>query len=130
MHFSLYFRVKHFSDLYVTCGPLHNSYADVQSSGVTGGAGRRVPPPPTFFTGKFLLTHRENRGKETRENGGEKKEREGGKLKMEGGTAQRTFFFFFFFAVHFSKPLKFVWGVPKWKISTGKKHISCRENSG
>ena len=43
--------------------------------------------PLTFFTGKFFLTYRENRGKEKRENGEEKKEnceRESGKLKMEG----------------------------------------------
>ena len=29
--------------------------------------------------------------------------------------------FFFFFAFRFSKPLKFVLGLPKWKFSTGKK---------
>ena len=43
--------------------------------------------PPKFFTWKFLLSYRENRGKEKREIGGKKKEncgREGGKLKMEG----------------------------------------------
>ena len=30
-------------------------------------------------------------------------------------------FIYLFIAFHFLKPLKFVWGVPKWKISTGKK---------
>ena len=30
---------------------------------------------------------------------------------------------FFFFAFHFSKPLKFFLGVPKWEFSTGKKHF-------
>ena len=52
------------------------------SSGITGG-GCRVPPDLMFFTRKFLLTYRGNRGKEKRENGKEKKEnceREGGKL--------------------------------------------------
>ena len=40
------------------------------------------------FTGKFLVTYREKRGKEKQENGEEKKKnrgREGGKFKMEGG---------------------------------------------
>ena len=37
---------------------------------------------------------------------------------------------FCFFVSHFLKPLKFVWGVPKCKISTGKKHISRRGKSG
>ena len=32
---------------------------------------------------------------------------------------------FFFFAFHFSKPLKFVLGLPKWKFSTGKKHFTA-----
>ena len=34
---------------------------------------------------------------------------------------ERTFFFFFFFAFHFSKPVKFVLGLPKWKCSILKK---------
>ena len=34
------------------------------------------------------------------------------------------------FAFYFLKPLKFVWDVPKWKIATGKKHISRREKIG
>ena len=50
------------------------------------GQGGRVPHETS--TGKFLLTYREKRGKEKRENGADKKKnqkREGGKLKMEGG---------------------------------------------
>ena len=44
-----------------------------------------------------------------------------------------SFFFFFlfifcFFAFHFSKPLKFVLGLPKWKFSTGKKHFTLGKN--
>ena len=31
------------------------------------------------------------------------------------------FFFFFFFAFHFSKRLRFVLGLPKWKFSIGEK---------
>ena len=40
------------------------------------------------------------------------------KLQNEEGT------FFFFFAFHFSKPQKFVSGLPKWEFSTGKKHFT------
>ena len=29
-------------------------------------------------------------------------------------------FIYLFFARHFLKPLKFVWGVPKWKFLRGK----------
>ena len=36
---------------------------------------------------------------------------------------ERTFFFFFFF-FHFSKPLKLVLGLPKWKLPTGIKHFT------
>ena len=96
--------------------------------------------PLTFFTGKFLLTCRENRGKEKKGKG------ENRKLKMEGESMKLSmklrrgplfsfsfsflFFSFLFFFFHFLKPLKFVWGVPKWKISTGgKKHISSQEKS-
>ena len=71
--------------------------------------------PPTLLTGKFLLTYREKRGKEKRENGEEKKEnqkREGGKVTKWG---EDHFFF------HFSKPPKFVWGLPKQEFSTGEK---------
>ena len=38
--------------------------------------------------------------------------------------------FFFFFAFHFSKPLKFVLGLPKWKFSTRKKHFMLGKKSG
>ena len=29
----------------------------------------------------------------------------------------------FVFCLHFWKPLKFGWGLPKWKLSTGKRSI-------
>ena len=40
------------------------------------------------------------------------------------------FFLFCFFADHFLKPLKFVWGLPKWKLLLGKKSILHQEKSG
>ena len=76
----------------------------------------------TFFTGKFLLTYREKRDKKGKIRGKEGKfERE--EVKISRGPFF-FFFFFFFFACHFFKPLKFVWGLPKWAVFTGKKHIS------
>ena len=44
-----------------------------------------------------------------------------------------SFFFFFFcfvFVFHFSKPLKFVLGLPKWEFSTGKKYFMLGKKSG
>ena len=54
------------------------------------------------------------------------------KIGMEGGNhvwkwAEDPFFPFSF---HFLKPLKFVCGLRKWIILTGKKHISRREKIG
>ena len=94
------------------------------ASGITGKGGGRVFPL-MFFTENFLLTYRENRSKEKSENGKEKKI-----VKVEGnwngsGRSMKVSkgpFFFFFFAVHFLKPL-FVWLVPNWEISIGKRHI-------
>ena len=87
--------------------------------------------PQRLLTGKFLLTYQEKRGKKKRgrvENGEEKKEIVKGKVgnwkwkeKMRRGP---LLFFFFFFALHFSKPLKFVLGLPKWKFSTRKQHFT------
>ena len=90
-----------------------SKFWNIGSSGVTDG-------------GKFLLTYWEKRGKEKRENGEEKKEnqnREGGKLKMEGEKVTKwgEDFFVFVFVFVFSKPLKFVLGLPKWEFSAGKK---------
>ena len=50
--------------------------------------------------------------------------REGKKLKMEVEECEQTTF-----AFQFMKPLKFVWGVPNWKTSTGKNYISQREKN-
>ena len=74
------------------------------------------PLPLTLVTRK-VLTYWEKRGKEKTENGQEKQGMEN--LKF---FEQRTFFFFFFFffAFHSLRPLKFVWGLQKWKILLGK----------
>ena len=92
--------------------------------------------PKTLLTGKFLLTYWEKRGKEKGKM--ERKRRIIGKEKVENwiwkeemlqNDKMRTqpFFFFFFFAFHFSKPLKFVLGLPKWEFSTGKKAFRARK---
>ena len=78
-------------------------------SGVTARGSAGCPKPPTLFTGKFLLTYREKRGKEKRENREEKKEnckREGGKFNMEGESIKISRWPFF---SRFLNPLKFVW---------------------
>ena len=69
--------------------------------------------PRTLLTGKFQLTHREKR-----ENGEKKEEKLKGKVenfKWKEKKNKNSF------AIHFSKPLKFVLGLPKWEFSTGKK---------
>ena len=53
---------------------------------------------------------------------------EGGKWRVEKlQNEERTFnfdlFIYLFFASHLSKPLKFFFGLPKWKFSTGKKRF-------
>ena len=81
-----------------------------------GDRRQSAPPPPRLLTRKFLLTYQGKRGKEKMENGAEKKEN----WKREGGI----------FAFHFSKPLKFVLGLPKWECSAGKKHFTLGKKSG
>ena len=117
-------------------------------SGVMGGGGVRggAECPQRLPTGKFLLTYWEKRDKEKMkkgENGEEKKEnckREGEKLKMEGGEVTKWGYDLFVCVCgggcvcvcvsHFSKPLKFVLGLQKWKFSTGKKHSTPGKKSG
>ena len=93
--------------------------------------GGRVPPNTSRreisadLPGKERQGNMEKKRKEKKEN----KKREGGKLKIEGGKGRKWGEdLFFFFAFHFSKPLKFGLGVPKWEFSyqekafhTGKK---------
>ena len=110
-------------------------------SGVTGSS-----VPRDFLHLKLLLTYREKRGKEKRENGERGREIEKGK-KEKFSNEERTSFifyfyfyfyflfiyfvlfclFFFFFGFHFSKALKFVLGVPKWKFS---KALQAGKKSG
>ena len=64
---------------------LYHGFILLWYSAVTGRGegGGRVPQP--FFTGKFLLTYRENRGKEDMENGeGKKEKRKDWECKKEG----------------------------------------------
>ena len=56
---------------------------------------------------------REQRGKEKREKG--KWKGKEGKI-LEENLKLKEERFFFFLSFHFLKPLKFVWGVPKWKF--------------
>ena len=100
-------------------------------------AGRGQSAPLILLTGKFLLTYRKKRGKEKwRRKDSENGKVENWKWKEEKlQNEERTFvfvfvclfllflfllFWFCFFAFHFSKPLKFVLGLPKWEFSTRK----------
>ena len=52
----------------------------------------------------------------------------GGKWREESNKTRRELFWFVFvfvfvFAFHFSKPLKFVLGLPKWEFSPAKTHF-------
>ena len=103
---------------------------------ITDGAGGRVPPDTSHREISDDLPGKERQGKrENREEKKENRKREGRKLNMEGGKVTKWgggegedllffFFFFFCFAFHFSKPLKFVLGLPKWEFSTRKKHFT------
>ena len=106
------------------------------SSGVTAvGRGQGEECPPILLTREFLRPYREKRGKEKK---GKWSRREGksqkGRWVIENTRGkcykwrEVFFFFFFFFAFHFSKPLKFVFRLPKWKLSTGKKHFTPEKN--
>ena len=82
------------------------------------GVGGQVAqcPPLTFFTRKFLLTNQEK-----------KRQGQNGKWRRKEGMG---FFFFFFLLVTFSKPLKFVWGLPNWKFLPGKRAFHAGKKSG
>ena len=41
---------------------------------------------------------------------------------------QKTFFSSSFFPCHFLKPLKFVWGLPKWEFLPGKRAFRYGKN--
>ena len=79
---------------------------------------RRAECPLTFFTGKFLLTYQEKRGKEERGKkgkwGGKEGNLKGKRWKFENergkGIKMSRGLFILLFSFRFLKPLKFVWG--------------------
>ena len=81
------------------------------SSSITARAIRVARP---LFTKKFLSPYREKRGKDKME----KERREIVKGKVENWKC---------FAFHFWKPLKFVWGLPKWKFLPAKSILHWEE---
>ena len=111
-------------------------------SGVTGGGGGTggQSAPQRLPTGKFLLTYREKVARKKLKRGNKRRKIENGRREKVPNWEEDLFFFFFFFfffcfffffffAFHFSKRLKFVLGVPKWKVSTGKKkHFTPGKN--
>ena len=137
-------------NFYTLCGrvkqniahPMYNFQIEVLNiyqsiSGVTGRG--QSAPPPRLLTGKFLLTYREKRGKEKwKREKMEKKRRKIAKGKVENWKwkegkvtkwGEDLSFFFFFFYFPFSKWLKFVLGLPKWKFSAGKRHFTPGKKS-
>ena len=111
------------------------THSDVTGGGGGGMGGQSVPRD--FWLGNFCWPNREREERKMEqkiwkikklkvENIKWKEE----KLQNEEGTLFCLFVFglffvfcFFFFAFHFSKPLKFVWGLPKWEFSAGKNHF-------
>ena len=124
--------------------PLHFYWLKcMTSSGVTGRRGR-VRVPPSCLSPGIFVDYPENRGIEERENGGENKEMSRGLLLLFQLLLLLFLFLFLFFcfmfilfcfcfvfclvfAFHFWNHRN-LFGVYilKWKISTGKKHISRR----
>ena len=87
-----------------------------------GGRVPTSPPPRDFWPGNFCWpTGKRKTRKKDKEK--ENRKREGGKLKRKSYKKSRGLFFF-----HFSKPLKFVLGLPKWEFSTKKKHFTPGKN--
>ena len=88
--------------------------------------------PPDLWPGNFCWPTGEKRekGKGWKM---EKKRRKIVKGKVERRSKkmrrweERISFFFFFFSFHFSKPPKFVLGLPKWKIFYQEKAFHARE---
>ena len=99
-----------------------------------GRAGVECPPDTSHWEISADLPGKERVGKTGKWRRKEEKSRKR-KWKIENGRRKsdkmrRGFFFFFFFAFHFSKPVKFVLGQPKWKFSNRKNHFSPGKNSG
>ena len=113
-------------------------------SGVTIGVGEVVESPILGKCRGNIWKEGEGgkrKGREKERRKGKREARKRGKMERKRGgnckrggrdetkrykNKQRTFFFFFFFT--FSKPLKFVYGCTKMKISTGKKHFKPGKN--
>ena len=98
-------------------------YADEQWRNRRGGE-----CPQRLLTGKFLLTCREKRGKEKREKWWKLRRKRRtivkGNVENEKKGRWKSYKMIFSLSLHFSKPLKFVLVLPKWKFSTGKKHFT------
>ena len=58
-----------------------------------------------------------------------KKEKKKGKVQIWKWKEEKLQRGTYFFAFHFSKPLKFVLGLPKWEFSTRKKHFKPGKKS-
>ena len=94
--------------------------------------GGRVPPVTSDQEICADLPGKERQGKKATMDQKRKKTEKGKveKLEMEGGKVTKwgeDLFFFFFI---FSKPLKFVLGLPNREISTRKKHFTLGKKSG
>ena len=91
--------------------------------------------PQRLLTRKFLLTYRENRGKKKGKGVKIEKRRKIVNGKVENlkwnveklQNEERTCFFISLFASHFSKPLKFVLGLPKWETFYQQKAFHDRK---
>ena len=123
-------RVTVYTNLYIqwalavwpTQGSNSQPWDQWRTTGGVGVGGRVSPETSNLEISADLPEKREKGWKLRRKK--ENCKREGGKVTKGGG----DLFFFFFFCFYFSKPLKFVLGLPKWKFSTGKKHFTPGKN--
>ena len=98
-------------------------------TGITGGGGGLGTGCPPDTSDREIISA-DLPGKERQGKMGKWRWKEGkfkkGRWKIENGRREsyKMRRRLFFFAFLFSKPLKFVLGLPKWKFSTGKKHFT------
>ena len=123
-------------------GSVHCIWACLSNCAVNSGImgrGRGQNASRHFSPWNFCSPTRKNlsrkKGKK-RENGEEKKKNLKGKRwikwRWKGKRYEnehRIFFSLAFSLFDFLKPLKFVWGLPKWTVFTVTNHISCREKN-
>ena len=106
-----------------------------------GGAGRQSASPPQkkkkdFRPGNFYWPIGKIYARKQREIGWKRRKIEKVEVKYLKwkeklqNEEKVLFFFFFFFFFTFQKWMKFVFGLPKWKFSTGKKHFTPGKKSG